>query len=147
VRLIALLDTLSDTAVRETLQQLRLGGQHATTVQATRTPRYVLPRLAHQPPLQPVETYRMLAGQRLESVLFLLAKTPLKAVQQQIAAYLDTYRYVQPQLSGHDLHAMGLTTGPQFRTILHRLLAARLNGEVTTEAEERALVWQLVDSQ
>jgi tRNA nucleotidyltransferase (CCA-adding enzyme) len=89
----------------------------------------------------------MLAGQRLESVLFLLAKTTSKAAQQQIAAYLDTSRYIQPRLSGHDLHAMGLTPGPRFRTILHRLLEARLNGEVSTEAEERAVVRQLVDCQ
>jgi tRNA nucleotidyltransferase (CCA-adding enzyme) len=145
IRLIALLDALSDTAMRETLQRLSLGGRHTATVQGARAARHLLPRLAHQPP--PAETYRLLAGQRLESALFLLAKAASKAVQQQIAAYLDTFRYMQPRLSGHDLHAMGLTTGPQFRTILHRLLAARLNGEVTTEAEERALVWQLVDSQ
>ena len=147
VRLIALLDALSDTAVSEALQRLSLGGQHTATVQAARTARHVLPRLANQPPLQPAETYRLLAGQRLESVLFLLAKTTSKAAQQQIAAYLDTSQYIQPRLSGHDLHAMALTPGPRFRTILHRLLEARLNGEVTTAAEERAVVRQLVDCQ
>ena len=145
VRLIALLDALSDTAVREVLQRLSLGGQHTATVQTARAARHLLPRLAHQPP--PAETYRLLAGQRLESVLFLLAKATSKAVQQQIASYLDTFRYMQPRLSGHDLHAMGCTPGPRFRTILHRLLEARLNGEVTTEAEERALGRQLVNGQ
>jgi hypothetical protein len=45
----------------------------------------------------------------LEVLLFLLAKTTAVAAQQQIMAYLETYRYVKPQLSGHDLHAMGLT--------------------------------------
>jgi len=89
----------------------------------------------------------MLAEQRLESVLFLLAKTTSQAAQQQIAAYLDTFRSMQPRLSGQDLRAMGLAPGPQFRTILHRLLEARLNGEVTTAAEERALVRHLVDGQ
>ena len=46
VRLIALLDALSDTAVREVLQRLSLGGQHAATVQAARAARHLLPRLA-----------------------------------------------------------------------------------------------------
>jgi tRNA nucleotidyltransferase (CCA-adding enzyme) len=145
VRLIALLDALSDTAVREALQRLSFGGQHTATVQAARAARHLLPRLAHQPP--PPETYGMLAGQRLESVLFLLAKTTSKAVQQQIVAYLGTSRYTQPRLSGHDLHAMGLTPGPRFQTILRHLLEARLNGEVTTEAEERTLVRKIVDGQ
>jgi len=89
----------------------------------------------------------MLAEQRLESVLFLLAKTTSQAAQQQIAAYLDTFRSMQPRLSGQDLHAMGLTPGPLFGAILHRLLEARLNGEVTTEAEEHAVARQLVDGQ
>jgi tRNA nucleotidyltransferase (CCA-adding enzyme) len=145
VRLIALLDALSDTAVRETLQRLNLGGQHTATVQAARAARHLLPRLAQQPSPQPAETYRLLAGQRLESALFLLAKTPSKAAQQQIAAYLDTFRYMQPRLSGQDLRAMGLTPGPRFRTILRHLLEARLNGTVTTEGEERAMARQIVD--
>jgi tRNA nucleotidyltransferase (CCA-adding enzyme) len=126
VRLIALLDALSDTAVHEALQRLSLGGQHTATVHAARAARHLLPRLVHQPPPPPAETYRLLAGQRLESVLFLLAKTTSKAVQQQIAAYLGTSRYMQPRLSGHDLHAMGLTPGPRFRTIIVRLLVSSL---------------------
>jgi tRNA nucleotidyltransferase (CCA-adding enzyme) len=147
VRLIALLDAVSDTAVGETLQRLSLSGQHVATVQAARAARHVLPRLATQPPPPPAGTYRLLSGQRLEVLLFLLAKTTSEAAQQQIAAYLETYRYVQPCLSGHDLQAMGLTPGPQFRTILACLLEARLNGEITTEAEERALVRRLIDGQ
>lgn len=35
---------------------------------------------------------------------------------------------------------MGMKPGPQFKNVLHRLLEARLNGEVTTEFDERALV-------
>ena len=38
---------------------------------------------------------------------------------------------------------MGLKPGPRFRTILDKLLDARLNGEVTTESDERELVKQL----
>jgi tRNA nucleotidyltransferase (CCA-adding enzyme) len=142
VRLIALLDALSDTAVRAALPRLSLAEPHTATVLAARAARHLLPRLAQQP--APAETYRLLAGQRLESLLFLLAKATSPAAQQQLAAYLGTYRYIQPQLSGHDLRALGLTPGPQFRTILQRLREARLNGEVTTAGEERALVWQLV---
>jgi tRNA nucleotidyltransferase (CCA-adding enzyme) len=147
VRLMALLDAVSDTAVDEALRRLRLSGRHAEAMRAVRAARYMLPRLAKQPPPLPAETYRLLAGQRLEVLLFLLAKTASAAAQQQIVAYLETYRYIKPRLSGHDLQAMGLTPGPQFRSILDRLLEACLNGEVTTAAEERALVQRLVGSQ
>jgi tRNA nucleotidyltransferase (CCA-adding enzyme) len=87
--------------------------------------------------------HRILAGQRPEVLLFLLAKTPA-AAQQQIVAYLETHRYMKPQLSGHDLRAMGLTPGPLFRKLLDRLLEARLNGEVTSATEERALIQRLL---
>jgi tRNA nucleotidyltransferase (CCA-adding enzyme) len=146
VRLMALLDAVSDTAVDEALRRLRLSGRQTETVLAARAARHTLPRLAKRP-LPPAETYRLLSGQRLEVLLFCMAKTPSAAAQQQIAAYLETYRYMRPHLSGRDLHAMGLTPGPQFRTLLSRLLEACLNGEVSTEAEERALVQRLVGGQ
>jgi len=42
-------------------------------------------------------------------------------------------------LIGSGLKAMGLKPAPQFRNILDKLLDARLNGEVTTESDEREL--------
>jgi tRNA nucleotidyltransferase (CCA-adding enzyme) len=146
VRLIALLEALSDLAVHEALQGLSLPRRHADTVHAARVARHAIPRLATRPPLSPAETYRILAGQPVEVLLFLLAKTTATAAKQQIVAYLEMYRYVKPQLSGHDLHAMGLTPGPLFRKILGCLLEARLNGEVTNATEERAFVQRLTGS-
>ena len=72
------------------------------------------------------------------------APASTEVAKQQLVAYLNTYRWMQPRLSGHDLHAMGLTPGPRFRQVLDRLLEARLNGEVTTDTEERALVQRLI---
>jgi tRNA nucleotidyltransferase (CCA-adding enzyme) len=144
VRLIALLEPLSDLAVHEALRRLNLPRRHVDTVHTARVVRRAIPRLASRPPLSPAEIYRILAGQRLEVLLFLLAKTTAAAAQQQIVAYLETYRHVKPQLSGHDLRAMGLTPGPVFRMLLKRLLEARLNGEVTNATEERTFVQRLL---
>ena len=46
--------------------------------------------------------------------------------------------------TGADLSAMGLKPGPQYKQILSRLMDARLNGEVTSDAEERAMAARLV---
>jgi tRNA nucleotidyltransferase (CCA-adding enzyme) len=146
VRFMALVDALPDVAVCEVLRRLSLSRRHSTTVQAARAACHTIPRLATRPPLRPAETSRLLAGQRLEAVLFVLAKTSTEVAKQQLVAYLNTYRWMQPRLSGHDLHAMGLTPGPRFRQVLDRLLEARLNGEVTTDTEERALVQQLMNT-
>jgi tRNA nucleotidyltransferase (CCA-adding enzyme) len=43
-------------------------------------------------------------------------------------------------LTGRDLQSMGLQPGPQYKKILDNLLDARMDGVVTTEAEERAFV-------
>ena len=51
---------------------------------------------------------------------------------------------MKPRLSGYDLQAMGLTPGPLLRQVLDRVLEACLNGEVTNDTEERALVQQLI---
>jgi tRNA nucleotidyltransferase (CCA-adding enzyme) len=47
-------------------------------------------------------------------------------------------------LNGEDLKAMGLLPGPEFRGIMNRLLAARLDGEIRDHDEERALAAQLI---
>jgi tRNA nucleotidyltransferase (CCA-adding enzyme) len=62
-----------------------------------------------------------------------------------VSAFLTTYQHVKPILTGVDLKTMGLKPGPQFKKILDRLLDARLNGEVKTEAEERAYVRRLIE--
>jgi tRNA nucleotidyltransferase (CCA-adding enzyme) len=144
VRCMALLDALSDVAVSDVLLRLSFSRRQADTVHVARAARHTIPRLATRPPLLPAETSRLLAGQRLEVLLFVLAKTSSDVAKHQIVAYLDTYRFVKPQLSGHDLRAMGLTPGPLFRTVLDRVLEARLNGEITNDAEERALVQRLI---
>jgi tRNA nucleotidyltransferase (CCA-adding enzyme) len=64
-------------------------------------------------------------------------------VKRQVSVFLTTHQHVKPLLTGEDLKAMGLKPGPQFKKILSALLDARLNGEVETETDERALVSQL----
>ncbi|MAU00552.1 MAG: hypothetical protein CL608_25695 [Anaerolineaceae bacterium] len=64
---------------------------------------------------------------------------------QLIERYLQEWRGVKTAVTGHDLREMGLKSGPQYGILLDKLLAARLDGEVTSEAEERALLNQLLD--
>ena len=64
---------------------------------------------------------------------------------QLIERYLQEWREVKTAVTGHDLREMGLKSGPQFGILLEKLLAARLDGHVTTEAEERALLNQLLE--
>lgn len=61
-----------------------------------------------------------------------------------IDQYYTTWRHVKTAVTGDDLRAMGLKPGPQFAVLLDKLLAARLDGEAADEADERALLADLL---
>jgi len=141
----ALLEGLPPRSVADILKRLALP-KHET--EAIRTghahARAVLRRLAKRPAPKPSDIYRALAGFAGETVVFLLASAKSESVKRLIRAYVTTYRQVKPSLTGASLKSLGLKPGPLYKKILNRLLDARLDGEVNTEADERALVSKLV---
>lgn len=68
--------------------------------------------------------------------------------EERLITWLDQYygewQRVKTAVTGDDLRAMGLKPGPQFAVLLDQLLAARLDGQVTTAAEEQALLAELI---
>jgi hypothetical protein len=64
----------------------------------------------------------------------------------QLDRYFDEWRFVKAKLTGDDLQDLGLMPGPAFAVYLDRLLDARLDGLVRTEAEERTLLVDLLAS-
>ena len=57
--------------------------------------------------------------------------------------YYKEWQWVKTIVTGDDLRALGLKPGPYYTTILDQILAARLDGEVTNEGEERGLLADL----
>jgi tRNA nucleotidyltransferase (CCA-adding enzyme) len=68
------------------------------------------------------------------------------AAVAQLERYYREWRFVKTVVTGDDLRAMGLKPGPQYAVLLDRLLAARLDGEVSDEAGERALLAQWIEA-
>lgn len=145
VYMMALIETLPERAVSEVLKRFPFSESEAAAIKTTRAGSHaILRRLAKRPPPKPADTYRLLSGLSDETLLGLMAKSKGEAVKRQISAFLTSYQHVKPALTGADLKALGLKPGPGFKRILDRLLDARLNGEVKTEAEERAFVSRLI---
>lgn len=73
------------------------------------------------------------------------------AAGSPLAALLDRYqrewRHVETALDGNDLRALGLRPGPHYAFLLDQLLAACLDGRVSGEAEERALLAELLEEE
>lgn len=64
-----------------------------------------------------------------------------------IENYYHEWRQVKTAVTGDDLRELGLKPGPHFAIILDRLLAARLDGEVANETDERELLSQLIEKE
>ncbi len=60
-------------------------------------------------------------------------------VRQRLDSYQRRWRYAQPLLNGDDLRKLGIPPGRVYRRILEALRAARLNGAVSSRADEEEL--------
>jgi tRNA nucleotidyltransferase (CCA-adding enzyme) len=60
-------------------------------------------------------------------------------VRQRLDSYQRRWRHAQPLLNGDDLRKMGIPPGRVYRRILETLRAARLNGAVSSRADEEEL--------
>ncbi|MGB3714216.1 MAG: CBS domain-containing protein [Candidatus Promineifilaceae bacterium] len=61
-----------------------------------------------------------------------------------IEQYQRKWRAIHTTLKGRDLIEMGMSPGPEIGSLLDKLMSARLDGEISDEAGERALVAQVM---
>lgn len=148
VYLMALADSIPDGGVTEFLKRFPFSERERETLKKSRESFPRLYRmLGKRPSPSPAEVYRLLTGIPDETLVYVMAKSKSEVVKREVSAFLTTYQQVKPSLTGDDLKTMGLKPGPLFKTILARLLEARLNKEVKSEAEERRLVERLAQKQ
>lgn len=91
----------------------------------------------------PSETYHALFGYSADALATFAIATDDPRVCERVQAYRTRWQNLAPELTGEDLKRMGIPPGPQYREILTQLHNARLDGLVTTRAEEEALVGKL----
>ena len=144
VYLMAMLEVLPERGVSEVLKRFPFPESEETKLRTARRGCHkVMRRLGARSPLKPADVYHLLSELSDETLLIMMATSKGEMVRRQVSAFLTSYQHVKPILKGTDLKAMGMKPGPQFKRVLDRLLEARLNGEVTTESDERGLVKQL----
>ncbi len=94
--------------------------------------------------LQNSDIYKVFNHLPIEAILFWMAKTKQEFVKKAASTYFSKLRDVKTCISGKDLIELGLRPGPIFQDILSDVLNARLNGEITTRAEELDLARQRI---
>lgn len=85
-----------------------------------------------------VENCPLMAGY----ALFLLSEPG--EFKEKIGLSFTRWQYLIPSINGNKLVEMGLTPGPRYHEIIHRLRCAWINGEISTSEEEMSLLNQLL---
>ena len=151
VYLMALSSESSPAVVAAMIRRLALSREQAKKVSSGgRSVDRALKRLTDPGTVRPSQAYRLLEDFSDEALVLLLAKqrstqssVGFSLLKRRIVEYMKN-KAVKTTLTGRDLQIMGIAPGPQYKTILGKLLDARIDGIVATEVDERALAHRLL---
>ena len=140
---------LSPQEAEEVSERLNLGTEWSRVVRDTAAVRELLPELASD--IAPSRVYRLLHGRHEAALEARAASRRMgsrlrgndETTAGNVRLYLSRLRYMSTSLSGGDIVAMGVPEGPRVGEVLRELLDARLDGAVTSDAEERDLASKL----
>lgn len=141
VYLLVLLESLKLKEAMTVPKRLQITGKTAELCgSAWIVAKKTLGMLIRRKGLKASEIYLMLHEFSIEHLLYMLAVARHEHVRQYISQYILELQGRRPIITGEDLKALGIPTGPVYKAILTRLLAARLDGEVSSKEEELELV-------
>jgi len=145
VYMMAIAAVLPARGVPDLLKRFPFSEREAATMKAMRGGAHrLLRQLGKQPPMKPSGVCRLLERVQDEALVAIMAQSPSDRVKRLVSAYLTTWRQAKPRLTGKALQAMGIKPGPIYSKVLTKLRDAHVDSLVTTEAEERAFIEQVV---
>lgn len=72
---------------------------------------------------------------------------PSGEISHLIEEYALHWKYIQPETNGDGLRALGVAPGPAYHHILKTLRGAWLDGKISTNQEEKALLHNLINKE
>jgi tRNA nucleotidyltransferase (CCA-adding enzyme) len=90
--------------------------------------------------IRPSKITAILGPLSYEAILLLKAEYENRRIQQYIKDFFQYYNDTRIHISGHDLHRLGISPGPNYQKILKKVLNAKLDGSVRTKEEELRLI-------
>jgi tRNA nucleotidyltransferase (CCA-adding enzyme) len=94
--------------------------------------------------IKPERVFSLLKPLSLEEIILLRSLCSDSIFRRNISDFLGVYNRLRLSITGDDLCGMGVMPGPEFRNILNRVLAARLNGKVGGRRQELALAGNII---
>lgn len=135
--LLALIWDLDEEQRKEFLSRLMIGHQDQRNISG-QLDRMTsgLRRLSVARELVPSEIFQILHPLALETLLFMMAISPMDATRRYISLFITRLKSTRVEVTGDDLRSLGLKPGEIFSVILKDLLMQRLDGRVTDRQSE-----------
>ncbi len=124
------------------LVRLKVGRDDAEDIRLLSNLKEVLPQLGRA--RRPSAVFRLLRPYPSRVLAVAWIATDRRRLQRRLLHYQTKWRSVEAKLRGSDLKAMGLKPGPLFGRLLNALRDARLDGKVSSRADEESLVKKLL---
>jgi tRNA nucleotidyltransferase (CCA-adding enzyme) len=96
---------------------------------------------------RPSAAYRLLEPYPARVLAVAWVAADHKRLRDQLLRYQTEWRLVETEITGAVLKSMGLRPGPLFGRLLSALRDARLDGRVSTQEEEEALLEKLLEEE
>ena len=141
--LAALFAPLTAREAESLIERLRLTGRMAEVARDTIVAKDMQTSIL-QEGTRPSALFRVLAPLEPAAVSAWAKLTDDPSVAVRLRRYLEEMRFVRPTLSGDALLAMGVPQGPRVGEILSSLRDAHLDGDLSSDDEELALVSTLL---
>ncbi|MEJ5200500.1 MAG: polynucleotide adenylyltransferase, partial [Anaerolineae bacterium] len=134
---------MSSASVQSLLEKYHIRKSYRDLVEEVARLRERLPDLSRNG-LKPSEVVAILDETSDEARLLIRVATDSWLVRRYLDQYQRRWRHVRPELGGDDLRRLGLPPGRIYSQILNRLRAARLDGAISSRAEEERLVAEML---
>jgi len=144
IYLTALLNPLGLAEIKKICRNLALrGGEEKRIISYCRSGSKIISRLSRKN-ISPAQIFSLLEPLSYETIILLAATSKNKYCREHITDFLEIYNGMRLYVSGHDLHGLGILPGPVYQKIFAKVLAAKLNAEVSTYQDELALIRRLI---
>lgn len=132
----------SESELEQFLARLNIRTRPSRAMRDTLRLKARLP-LLDRPSLKPSEAYHLLHDYNVLAIEANAIAAEPSTVSHQMRLFLTRLRYVRTCLDGEDLRGLGFSAGPEMGRILEALHRAKLDGQVTTRADEERLALSL----
>jgi tRNA nucleotidyltransferase (CCA-adding enzyme) len=134
---------LEEQAIAQIIERLKIPRETANLVRQMPALRIAEAQL-QQPELRRSDVYHILAEFDTDGLGVLWIATDKPQVQERVALFQRELQCMEPAIDGHYLQQLGVPPGPIYREILTAIRDARLNEEITTQADEEVLVRKML---